>query len=219
MSHYFPNHPTPFPQEPGGDFRYQAPGYPFPGTGVPTPAPGAFPGYVPAPAPPPQPNAPGFVSAAQATAQAAQAAATEAAVNDFLTQNSNRNAGNFIENILNYNNGKLVKIHMTFNSGGNAGESRTFTGILEAAGRDHIILSDPKTQHRYVLLMIYFDYAEFPDEINYYYPGTNRLNVADPDFLTNNPEVLPLYNYKAEKQNAFIQHLEQKVSQFAPPQP
>lgn len=207
MSQFYPN----LPQQ--GDLRYQAPGYPYPGAGNPVSgiaSTNPYPGY----APPAQPAAAPatFLSAQQAQVQAAQAAATDAAVNDFLNQSSNRNSGNYVDNILNYNAGKLCKLHMTFNSGTQTGESKVFTGILEAVGRDHIVISDPKTGHRFVLLMIYFDYAEFPDEINYYYPGTNRLNVATPDFLQNNPEIMPLYNYKAEKHNAFIQHLEQKVA-------
>jgi len=207
MSQFYPNLP------PQGDFRYQAPGYPYPGNPVSgIAATNPYPGYAP-PAQPAPAATPAFITAQQAQVQAAQAAATDAAVNDFLNQSSNRNSGNYVDNILNYNSGKLCKLHMTFNSGTQTGETRVFTGILEAVGRDHIVISDPKTGHRFVLLMIYFDYAEFPDEINYYYPGTNKLNVATPDFLQNNPEIMPLYNYKAEKHNAFIQHLEQKVGQ------
>ncbi|MCL1950066.1 MAG: spore coat protein GerQ [Turicibacter sp.] len=213
MSNFYPNPPV----QPQGDYRYQAPGYPYPATNPVTNlvATQPYPGY----APPAQPvpgaaaTAPQFTSAAQAAATAAQAAATDAAVNDFLNQASNRNSGNYVDNILNQNAGKLCKLHFTFNSGTQTGETKVFTGILEAVGRDHIVISDPKTGHRFVLLMIYFDYAEFPEEINYYYPGTNRLNVATSDFLQNNPEIMPLYNYKAAKQNAFIQHLEAKVGQ------
>lgn len=220
MSNFYPNPPAApqVPQPQAGDFRYQAPGYPYPAMNPVTQvaATSPYPGY----APPAQPGMQGtiptapFTSAAQAAANAAQAAATESAVNDFLNQSSNRNSGNYVDNILNQNSGKLCKLHFTFNSGSQTGETKVFTGILEAVGRDHIVISDPKTGHRFVLLMIYFDYAEFPEEINYYYPGTNRLNVASSDFLQNNPEIMPLYNYKAEKHNAFIQHLNQKTAPF-----
>ncbi|WP_339226471.1 spore coat protein GerQ [Oceanobacillus sp. FSL K6-2867] len=75
----------------------------------------------------------------------------------------------YIENILRLNRGKLANFYMTFenNSEWNA---KIFTGIIEAAGRDHIIVSDPQTGERYLLLMIYLDYVTFEEEINYDYP-------------------------------------------------
>lgn len=75
----------------------------------------------------------------------------------------------YIENILRLNRGKLATVYMTF-EGANA---QTFKGVVEAAGRDHIILSDPKTDKRYLLLMVYLDYITFDEEINYAYPYGN----------------------------------------------
>ena len=72
----------------------------------------------------------------------------------------------YIENILRLNRGKEATVYMTFE--GN--RAQTFKGIVEAAGRDHIILSDPTTGKRYLLLMIYLDYVTFDEEINYEYP-------------------------------------------------
>ena len=72
----------------------------------------------------------------------------------------------YIENILRLNRGKMATVHMTF-EGNN---SRTFTGIIEAAGRDHIILSEEGTGRRVLLLMVYLDYVTFNEEINYDYP-------------------------------------------------
>lgn len=69
----------------------------------------------------------------------------------------------FIENILRLNKGKNVTVYMTFEGNTN----KVFKGVLEAAGRDHIILSDPQTGMRYLLLMVYLDYVTFPEEINY----------------------------------------------------
>jgi spore germination protein Q len=140
-----------------------------------------------------------------------QTAATNVAVDQYINTNNTRTAGNFIDNILNFNKGKLAKVHMTFNSGGASSVQKVFTGIIETTGRDHIILSDPKTGHRYVLLSIYLDYVEFPEEINYYYPGTNTLNIADEDFLKNNPEIMPLYNFKKHKQDMFIAQVQQST--------
>jgi len=72
----------------------------------------------------------------------------------------------YIENILRLNKGKLVKVHATF-EGNNP---RTFEGLIEAAGRDHLILSDPQTGKRYLLPMVYLDYVEFEEEVEYQPP-------------------------------------------------
>ncbi|MUV37440.1 Spore coat protein GerQ [Lentibacillus sp. JNUCC-1] len=75
----------------------------------------------------------------------------------------------YVENILRLNRGKVATLYMTFenNSQWNA---KVFKGVIEAAGRDHIIISDPETGKRYLLLMIYLDYVTFDEEINYDYP-------------------------------------------------
>ncbi|GGF94901.1 spore coat protein GerQ [Paenibacillus aceti] len=75
----------------------------------------------------------------------------------------------FIENILRMNLGKVGTFYMTYenNSEWNA---KIFKGVLEAAGRDHIIISDPNTGVRTVLLMVNLDYATFDEPLNYQYP-------------------------------------------------
>lgn len=75
----------------------------------------------------------------------------------------------YIENILRINKGKLVSIYATFehNKEWNA---KIFEGIIEAAGRDHAILSDPQTGERYVIPTIYIDYIVFKEPIEYEYP-------------------------------------------------
>lgn|SRR5690625_1858306 len=75
----------------------------------------------------------------------------------------------YIENILRLNRGKMATVYMTF-EGSNGGNTKIFRGIIEAAGRDHLILSDPETDRRYLLLMVYLDYVTFDEEINYSYP-------------------------------------------------
>ena len=72
----------------------------------------------------------------------------------------------YIENILRLNKGKLVHVFTTFenNSQWNAKE---FTGIIEAAGRDHLILSDPQTGKRYLIPMVHLDYVTFDEEVEY----------------------------------------------------
>ncbi|WP_068673878.1 spore coat protein GerQ [Oceanobacillus sp. Castelsardo] len=75
----------------------------------------------------------------------------------------------YVENILRLNKGKLAKVYMTFENN-ESWNAKVFTGIIEAAGRDHLIISDPNTGKRYLLLMVYLDYVEFEGEINYQYP-------------------------------------------------
>ncbi|WP_413229882.1 spore coat protein GerQ [Halobacillus litoralis] len=80
----------------------------------------------------------------------------------------------YIENILRLNSGKPATVYMTFENN-DQWNAKVFKGIVEAAGRDHIILSDPQTGKRYLLLMVYLDYITFDEEINYNYPyGTNQ---------------------------------------------
>lgn len=76
----------------------------------------------------------------------------------------------YIENILRLNRGKLANVYALFDMGGGNSETRTFTGIVEAAGRDHLILSDPETGRRVLLPMVYFGYATFDEELEYDYP-------------------------------------------------
>ncbi|MFD0767636.1 spore coat protein GerQ [Bacillus sp. CGMCC 1.60114] len=73
----------------------------------------------------------------------------------------------YIENILRLNKGKTATFFMTYERGSTLG-TQSYTGIIEAAGRDHIIVSEPKSGKRYLLLMIYLDYVEFPGEITYF---------------------------------------------------
>ncbi|WP_223879802.1 MULTISPECIES: spore coat protein GerQ [Paenibacillus] len=76
----------------------------------------------------------------------------------------------YIENILRLNLGKVGTFYMTYenNSEWNA---KIFKGVLEAAGRDHIIISDPNTGQRTILLMVNLDYATFDQPLVYQYPG------------------------------------------------
>lgn len=79
----------------------------------------------------------------------------------------------YIENILRLNLGKMVSVYMNFEN--SQWGSKVFKGKLEAAGKDHIIISDPQTGIRYLLLSIYLDYITFDEEINYYYPYQQNL--------------------------------------------
>jgi len=49
---------------------------------------------------------------------------------------------------------------------------------VEAAGRDHVILSDPQSGVRYLLPMVYLDYVTFDEEIEYEYPYGAAPNLS-----------------------------------------
>lgn len=82
----------------------------------------------------------------------------------------------YIENILRLNKGKQATVYMTFENN-TEWNAKVFKGTVEAAGRDHIILSNPETDKRYLLLMIYLDYITFDEEINYSYPYNDSLKL------------------------------------------
>lgn len=75
----------------------------------------------------------------------------------------------YIENILRLNRGEPGTFHFSFEGAVEAGKNtKTIRGTVEAAGRDHVILSDAQTGHRFLMPMIYFDYAEFDNEVKYF---------------------------------------------------
>ena len=75
----------------------------------------------------------------------------------------------YVENILRLNRGKLATIYMTYENN-REWNAKIFKGIVEAAGRDHIILSDPVTGMRFLLLTLNLDYITFDEPIAYEYP-------------------------------------------------
>ncbi len=75
----------------------------------------------------------------------------------------------YIENILRLNKGKLVTLYATFENN-KEWNAKVFKGIIEAAGRDHVILSDPQSGMRYLIPMVSVDYITFDEPIEYEYP-------------------------------------------------
>lgn len=74
----------------------------------------------------------------------------------------------YIENILRLNRGKPGVFYFSFDHAISGSNNRIVRGVVEAAGRDHVILRELKTDHRFLFPMIYFDYAEFDEELNYF---------------------------------------------------
>jgi len=126
----------------------------------------------------PNMNTSGIQMAAMGGAASAPSAATNNSSNNNLatlqaTNNMLAMEQSYIENILRLNKGKLATFYMSFPDSVEW-RDKTFTGIIEAAGRDHIIVSDPKAWRWYLLLLIYLNYVDFDEKINYspeYYPG------------------------------------------------
>lgn len=72
----------------------------------------------------------------------------------------------YLENILRLNKGKRVNVYMSY-ADSNEWRDKVYSGIIEEAGRDHLIVSDPTSGNWYLLRMIYLDYVEFMEKINY----------------------------------------------------
>ncbi len=72
----------------------------------------------------------------------------------------------FIENILRLNKGKRVNAYVSYPDS-SEWQNKIYTGIIEEAGKDHLILSDPSNGNWYLIRMIYLDYVEFFEKINY----------------------------------------------------
>jgi spore germination protein Q len=72
----------------------------------------------------------------------------------------------YIENILRLNKGKTVKAYVSYPDS-LEWRDKIYSGVIEEAGRDHLIISDPSTGLWYFIRMIYLDYVEFDEKINY----------------------------------------------------
>jgi spore germination protein Q len=89
----------------------------------------------------------------------------------------------YIENILRYNRGKIATFHLTY-EGNSQWNAQTVRGRIETAGRDHIIVSDPSTGKRYLLLMMNLDWVEFDEPVAYIPP---KLPAGAESELVNRP--------------------------------
>ncbi len=75
----------------------------------------------------------------------------------------------YIENILRLNKGKKIKAFFSFPDS-NDWRDKVFEGIIEQAGKDHLVMSNPSTGKWQLILLIYLNYVEFEEPINYNYP-------------------------------------------------
>ncbi len=71
-----------------------------------------------------------------------------------------------IENILRLNKGKQVNVYASYPDS-NEWRDKIYNGIIEESGRDHLILSNPSTGNWYLIRMLYVNFVEFAEKINY----------------------------------------------------
>lgn len=71
-----------------------------------------------------------------------------------------------IENILRLNRGKKIRAYVSYPES-SAWQNKVYDGIIEQAGRDHLIIRDIKNNVWYLIRMIYLNYVEFDEKINY----------------------------------------------------
>ncbi len=71
----------------------------------------------------------------------------------------------FSEDILSKNKGKFIKIYMSFSDSVEWCD-RIFEGILEAWGRDFILLHDKKNNKHFMVWNLYIDFIEFNEAVN-----------------------------------------------------
>lgn len=72
----------------------------------------------------------------------------------------------YIENILRLNKGRKVNAYVSFPDS-NEWRDKIFSGLIEEAGKDHLIIKDITNGNWYLIKIIYLDYVEFVEPINY----------------------------------------------------
>lgn len=118
--------------------------------------------YTPGQFTPGEPGSPLYYGAMPTPNQ--QAAPT---INNMNQTNGINQTPEYIEGVLKAIEPIQVTVYMTFN-GSKEWLDKKFSGILEAAGRDHMIISDPATGHWTLLPNIYVDYIVFDESIKKY---------------------------------------------------
>ena len=76
------------------------------------------------------------------------------------------NEQSYIENILRLNKGRKVNAYVSFPDS-TEWKNKIFTGIIEEAGKDHLIINDNDNGKWYLIRILYLDYVEFMEPINY----------------------------------------------------
>lgn len=72
----------------------------------------------------------------------------------------------YIENILRLNKGRKVKAYVSYPDS-SAWQNKIYEGIIEEAGKDHLIIYDNTNNLWYLIRIIYLNYVEFMEPIIY----------------------------------------------------
>jgi len=72
---------------------------------------------------------------------------------------------NSTEDLLRINQGKKVELFLSFPNATDW-KNKTINGIIESAGRDCLILSDPTDGSWYLLPLYYIDFIKFDEPVN-----------------------------------------------------
>ena len=72
----------------------------------------------------------------------------------------------YIENILRLNKGRKVKAYVSYPDS-TAWQNKIYEGIIEEAGKDHLIIYDNANNLWYLIRIIYLNYVEFMEPIIY----------------------------------------------------
>ncbi len=72
----------------------------------------------------------------------------------------------YIENILRLNKGQRVKAYVSYPDS-SAWQNKVYEGIIEEAGKDHLIIRDNVSGTWYLIRIIYLNYVEFMEPIIY----------------------------------------------------
>lgn len=72
----------------------------------------------------------------------------------------------YIENILRLNTGKKAKVFCSFPDS-NEWRDRIYNGVIEQAGKDHLVMSAPELGDWYLIPMIYVNWVEFEEPIKF----------------------------------------------------
>ncbi len=76
------------------------------------------------------------------------------------------NEQSYIENILRLNKGRRVNAYVSFPDS-SEWKDKVFSGLVEQAGKDHLILKDVTNGNWYLIRLLYLNYVEFMEPINY----------------------------------------------------
>lgn len=72
----------------------------------------------------------------------------------------------YIENILRLNKGRKAKAYVSYPDS-SAWQNKVYEGIIEEAGKDHLIIRDNMNNVWYLIRIIYLNYVEFMEPIIY----------------------------------------------------